>query len=55
MAETPASSFRMNLKLKSRLEKIAKAENRKLSYIVDRACTEFADDWEKRHASRPKT
>jgi len=44
----------MNLKLKARLEKIARAEKRALTYIVDKACSDFADDWEKRHAARAK-
>lgn len=51
---TPASSFRMNLKLKTRLEKIAKSEKRSLSYIVDKACSDFADEWDKRHGTRTK-
>ncbi len=49
MAETPASSFRMHARLKARLQKIAKAEKRTLSYIVDKACSEFADAWDRRH------
>jgi predicted transcriptional regulator len=54
MAETPASSFRMNLRLKNRLEKIAKVEKRSLTYIVDKACSDFADEWDRRHGSRAK-
>lgn len=54
MATTPPTAFRLNQKLKARLKKIADAEERDLTYIVDRALTQFAEAWEKRHGPRGK-
>lgn len=51
---TPATSFRLNLKLKARLKKIADAEDRDLSYIVDKVLTSYVEGWEKRHGIQSK-
>jgi hypothetical protein len=42
MAETPLYSFRMNVRLKEQLQRIAEAEGRTLSYLIDRVLSEFA-------------
>jgi len=38
---TPLYSFRLNPELKAKLAKIAKADGRTLSYVIDKALTEF--------------
>lgn len=48
MATTPITSFRLNIRLKARLRRIANAENRDLSYIVDRVLTDYAEKYESR-------
>lgn len=54
MAETPISSFRLNTKLKARLQRIASEEHRDLSYIVDKALSQYADAYEAKKKSREK-
>lgn len=48
MAATPISSFRLNLKLKARLMRIAKEEQRDLTYIIDKVMSDYADAYERK-------
>jgi predicted transcriptional regulator len=43
---TPLFSIRLNLALKARLTAIAEQQGRSLSYVIDKALTEFADKTE---------
>lgn len=50
MIATPLYSIRLNVALKGQLELIAEREGRTLSYLIDKALTEYV----KRHATKSK-